>query len=354
VEDKTVFTEMLNNVREKRDSLPTESAIKLALTDDILCEIESRIRRVPINELKYATYPPLLLFVYRNDVNTVQALEEDILLIKNNSSPESFNNLIGFLKASEKRPRDWDSAFFEVFIKAVLLKRFAKGSVILDKELPNGRNLDVLVLLYNRWINFEVTILSSSQEDYDVYNSFKEHLKKDPDIVLSRPGKYDPPNSKGPSPYYDEFRVYRKVYDKIADEKLDTDKSQMVPDEPNILLLFIGAAISPLSYSPGIGWAFDELFADQPRDNSSFLKWFEVEFRRLGLDEEWYSVNSDKIISAPRKLGGTVIFDGSSGEIIGSRMNYNANAEHKISHKEMAEIEEIFRKKPVYVAPKGE
>jgi len=46
-----------------------------------------------------------------------------------------------------------------------------------------------------------------------------------------------------PSPYYDEFRIFRKVYDKITDKKLNVDKSQMVSDESNILLLFVGDAI---------------------------------------------------------------------------------------------------------------
>lgn len=350
MENKSSYFGMLKDVEKKIATLPADNYIKKALIGGTLKRIESKIHKLPVNELEPMYYPPLFLFLFRNDLPTIMALNKDILLIKENSSPKSFNNLIDFLESSEKEARKWSSGFFEVFIKARLLKKFPKSHVILDKELPNGRNLDAALKLNDKWINFEVTILSSSDDDYYAYNRFIEECKNNPDEVLIRPGKYDAPNSKSPSLYYDEFRVFRKVYDKIADKKLDVDRSQMAPDEPNILLLLIGDAISVLSDSMGIGWAFDELFADQPKSRiNPLLRWIEVEYGRLALGAKWYRKNYDKVVYAPRKLSGVVIFNGCDGKIIDSRINYNANSQHKISHREMAKIEEIFGKRPIYL-----
>jgi len=100
----------------------------------------------------------------------------------------------------------------------------------------------------------------------------------------------------------------------------------------------------------GIGCAFDELFAHQPKGKANpLICWIEYECRHLILRRKWYCENFNKVISAPRKLSGVIIFDGSNSEIISSRINYNANSENKVFHKDMAEIEEIFRERPVYL-----
>ena len=351
--NKSYFYEMLENVRKKILILPTDNYIKIGLSNNTLNKIESKIEKLRENELAYEYYPPLFLFVYRNDLNVINELNNDILLIKDNSSAKSFKNLTSFLKATENEVRNWHSGLFEVFIKSELLKKNPKDDVKVDKDLSNGRNCDASIKLNNRWINFEVTILSSSDDDYKAYEQYNEILKKNPNEVLVKPGKYDTPNSKSPCLKYDEFRTFRKVYDKIANELLDVDKSQMSPDEPNVLLLFIGDAISALQHSPSTGWAFDELFAAQPKEKeNSFLKWINIEIKRLDFRNEWYCENLNKVISAPRKLSGVIIFNGCNGDIIESRINYNASKENKISHKEMAEIEEIFKDRPNYLTGK--
>lgn len=63
--------------------------------------------------------------------------------------------------------------------------------------------------------------------------------------------------------YYNTFRLYAKVYDKIA-KNLDPNKSQCADDEPNVLLVsFSGAFVHP--EKPGWGRALNELFDDQPK-----------------------------------------------------------------------------------------
>jgi len=83
--------------------LSEDNYIKKALTDDILKRVESEICKLSLNELRHMYYPPLFLFVSRNDLSTITALNEDILLVKENSSKKSFNNLIDFLKAHKKK-----------------------------------------------------------------------------------------------------------------------------------------------------------------------------------------------------------------------------------------------------------
>ena len=357
--NKSYFFDMLENVRKKILSLSDDNYIKMALSDDILNEIESKVAKLQENELTYEYYPPLFMFIYRHDLTVINGLNDDILLIKQNSSIEFFNNLITFLQASnnkqtsDKGVRKWANSFFEVFIKANLLKKFSKDIIKLDKKLQNGKNVDVSLKLSNKWMNFEVTMLSSSDEDYYAYDQYNEALKNNPNEVLIRPGKYDTPNSKSPSPYNDRFRIFGKIYDKITNEKLDVDKSQMSPNEPNVILLFIGDALSLLPYSPGVGWAFDELFAAQPKGKESpFIKWIHYKIKHLDFRNEWYCENLNKVISAPRKLSGVIIFNGCNGDIIESRINYNVNKENKISQKEMAEIEEIFKDRPNYFTGK--
>jgi len=350
---------MLKNVRKKISSFPSDSYIKKALSNSILNKIECKIRKLTGNELGYGYYPPVFLFVYRHDINTLKELDSDITLIEKNSSTNSCKNLTKFLKATENKVapgnavRIWNSGLFEVFIKSIVLKRFSNNNVRLDKKLPNGRNLDAAIKLNDRWFNLEVTILSSSDNDYNAYGRYIEGIIDNPNEVFIRPGKYDSPNSKSPSPYYDEFRIFRKVYDKITDVNLNSDKSQMSTDEPNVLMLFIGDFISPLQYSRGIGWALDELFADQPKgDKNSFIKWINIEIKRLGLKNEWYVKNLNKVISALSKLSGVIVFDGCNGKIIESRINYNAGIDYKISHREMADIEYIFKNIPHYLSAK--
>ena len=351
--DESYFYEMLNDVKQKILILGENSYILKALENNLLNEIESDIKSKPENELEHSLYPPLFLFVYRNNINALKELEKDIQLIKIKSTKKSFNDLINFLQAKSKETRKWASHLFELSIKSILLKKFSNELIEFDKKLPNEKDIDASLNLNNQIINFEVTLLSSSNYDYNAYNKYVEELKNNPHAVFMRPGKYYENYPNCPLLKYDEFRVLRKVYDKITDEELNIDKSKMSEDQINILLLFIGDSISPLQYSPGIGWAFDELFADQPKGNENdFIKWINIEINNLKLDHKWYCENLDKVIFAPRKLSGVIIFNGCNGDIIESRVNYNAHNKNKISHKLMAEVEEIFKEMPIYISQK--
>jgi hypothetical protein len=355
---------MLENVREKVSLLSTDNYIRKALSDNTLDEIESTIRKLPENELAYEYYPQLFFFVCNNNESVINELNEDIILIKDNTTSKNFKGLITFLKSSRREVRRWSSGLFEIFIKMNLLKKFSKDNIRLDKKLFNGRNLDAAVKLNNKWYNFEATILSSSDDDYNAYDRYIEALKNNPNEVLV----------ESKDVHKNKLRVFRKVYDKIADTKLNIERSQISPDEPNILLLFVGDTISPLTHttfpvtsllgpSRAVGWAFDELFADQPTNNLPvhsqpiekdipFLEWVKFEIKRLNLGGEWYQKNFKKVVFAPRKLSGVIIFDGYSGKIIESRLNYYADLNYKISHREMADVEDIFKTRPGYLSGK--
>ncbi len=48
------------------------------------------------------------------------------------------------------------------------------------------------------------------------------------------------------------------------------------------------------------------------------------------------------IISAPRKLSGILLFDDKA--LVDARVNYNADDASRISHREIAALEDLFRK----------
>lgn len=287
---------MLDNVKKKISNLGENSYITKSLNKNILNEIESEIKSQLENELKYKFYPPLFLFVYRNNINSLKEFEKDILAIKGKSTKKSFNGLIKFLEAKSEETRRWASGLFEIFIKYNLLKKFSNHFIEFDKKLSNKKDVDASLSFNNKIINFEVTFLSSSNYDHKAYKKYVEELKNEPNEVFMRPGKYYKDYPDCSFLKHDEFRVLRKVYDKITDEKLNINKSRMSENQINILLLFVGDPISPLQYSHGIGWAFDELFVAQPKSEKSCLeKWIYYEIKRLNLDNKWYCNNINKV-----------------------------------------------------------
>src|SRR5439155_19723343 len=59
------------------------------------------------------------------------------------------------------------------------------------------------------------------------------------------------------------LRFYAKVFDKLAKD-LNPSKSQFADDEPNVFLVSC-SGLGVRSDNPGVGWALDKLFADQPK-----------------------------------------------------------------------------------------
>ena len=216
-------------------------------------------------------------------------------------------------------------------------------TVMFDAPLANGRDVDILLAGPERSYSIECTVITESDEDQQVHDEWLGARKSTPDLLLARPGPFDPVNAKGPSAYYDTNRFYIKVFDKLQ-KGGDPAKSQTSPDCPNLLLLScFPVHSSPLPFSPGLGWALDELFSGQP--NMGALKQMppgsslpDISLMTF-LRRQWPATATD-LLQCPARLSGALIFN-----CLGlqrGRVNYNANPDQQLSHVEMAILEMVF------------
>ena len=361
IDIRQAFRDMVSSVREKLKKLPQGSCIREAFSDDMLDGIILEIETKKLDDFRGSTWPPLFCFIERNSVEVIVDCDDDVGVVIRHSKKEKADEVYHFLKVKEGRAdRYWVSGLFEVFVKSRFLRQ-SDISVELDYALSNGRNVDVRAEIDDKKYCFECSIVTESDEDRDVWDKYIEQNRREPNFVLVRPGQLDPPESKSPSPYYDCVRFYDKVYDKLS-KNLNPTRSQMCEDLPNTLLISFHAPRAHLnSESMGIGWALDELFADQPRERSfrkseqgaidtSLLGWLQFKAENMitneGIGRESFNRWSNDLIRAPRRIGAMLLFDNCSLER--SRMNYNAEQQCQLSHKEMAKFEEILRNPPSY------
>lgn len=355
------YEEMLAGVQDKLASLSEGSHIRSALPGERLEEISKRIERDRLGDLEWGYWPPLFLFIERHSISEIQAFENDIDLVVRDSKRKPASEITQFLKAESRDDRSWAGGIFETFVKSRFLKE--KGlAVELDYGLPNGRDTDVRLEMAGKPFYLECTVITESDEDREAWDRFMEAKKADANVVMVRPGEFDSPNSKSPSPYYDALRFYAKVYDKIAKD-LDPRKSQMGEDGPNVLLISFYSPRAPLSpTSPGVGWALDELLADQPKSGAklknhppgikdiSLLAWLDFTandlYSKSRLESRRYSTDFHEIVAAPRKIGGILLFESCS--LKASRVNYNAKEACRLSHHQIAELEELLDTPPVH------
>jgi hypothetical protein len=247
-----------------------------------------------------------------------------------------------------------------MFVKSRFLK---EGLIVeLDYLLPNGKDADIRLEMDQKVFSLECTVITDSDEDRNTWDRFiadKSALEKG---ILMRPGKYDSPGSRSPSDYYDCLRFYAKVYDKIA-KHFDPEKSQMNENAANVLLISFYSPLAPLCpTSPGVRWALDELLADQPMSGArlkdsppgitdiSLLAWLDFTAKDLHgksrLDLNRYCKDFRKIVAAPRKIGGILLFQGCS--LKASRVNYNANERYNLSHHQIARLEKLVGTPPAW------
>lgn len=346
-DDKQYFFEMFNDVDKKVSVLPSDGYIRAVLNKEHLQEISEWIKSNNSNDLEWANWPPLFLYIMRNSEEEILSFENDIELVVKNS--KQMEKVTHFLSAKVDEARLWCGGLFELFVKSQFIKNGLQ--IELDYILPNGKENDLKISIGDKTYYLECTVLTDSDEDIKVWDKFMEAKKVDRSATLVRPGKYDEPNAKTPSLYYDCLRFYTKVYDKVA-PMLNVEESQLLNNTKNVLLVSICASHSILTHSPGVGWALDELLADQPRGgfspqgitDVSLSAWIEFTAKELmnskKLDFAKYDENFDKIISAPRRIGAILLFNKCS--LKEARVNYNAHKECKISHKEIAQIETGF------------
>ncbi len=261
-DDKECYFDSINGVRESIAALGSESHIANSVPGSVLNRLEDRIRNTPASELLYGYWPPAYGLIASKSVDEIRSVDDEIQLVIDKSDPAKAKELVGFLRASENEKNGaWYGGMFDVWSKGVVIRSGLPAQF--DRLLPNGRDHDIRLELDGVEWNLENTVITQDDESTEVWDRFLIDKRTDPSKVLVRPGPYCPPQAKGPSPYYDALRVYAKVFDKIA-KNLNPDKSQFAVGEKNLLLLsFSGFGVNALS--PAVGWALDELFADQPR-----------------------------------------------------------------------------------------
>lgn len=357
MDDKTYYYDMLRSVRTKRISMPVGSHVRHALSEDMLATVERHFAETVPADLRFGYLPPVLGLIQSRTDEELARLDEDIDLVLAATEKQRHQQVVQFLQSgAHDQPGLWYGGLFDIWAKATALR--SVGSTTLDHVLPNGRDHDICLRLGGRTLHLENTVITQDDEARDVWDRFLIDKKLDPDKVLFRPGAYCPPNAKGPSPYYDALRVYAKVYDKLA-KHLDPTRTQCVADEPNVLLISF-AGIGVRAVSPSVGWALDELFADQPRaartivgdglTDISLEAWIQFTVNDLmakgKMTVDSYCNNSNKILSAPRKLSGVLLFD--DCQLVSSRVNYNALEACRMSHREMVELEALFGNRAPY------
>jgi hypothetical protein len=325
-------------------ALPVGSPIAGVLTDAYLREQRQWVGDE--DDLENAKWPALLGWTMAPwRAGEIALLDTDIRMVRDHPTSDPVR-AAAWLSAKHGDSRNLRAGFVETMAKASALA-FADASdewtVTFDARLANGRDVDILLSGPGRSYYIECTVITESDEDQQVHDDWLEARKSTPGLLLARPGPFDTPNAKGPSPYYDANRFYMKVFDKLQ-KGGDPAQSQTSPNCPNILLLSCFPVHSaPLPFSPGLGWALDELFSGQPNmgavkqmpPGSSLPDISLMTFLR----RQWPATAAD-LLECPARLSGALIFNCLG--LQGVRINYNANADQQVSHLEMAFLEGVF------------
>ena len=334
----------IDTVQALVHGLPAGSPIAAVLTDNYIQAQKAWLEAEPDPE--NAEWPPLLgwtMTAWRAD--EIALLDNDVQKIRDHPTSDSVQ-ATAWLAARRGELRKLRAGLVETTAKARALA-FAEASdgwtVAFDAPLANGRDVDILLSGPERSYYIECTVITESDEDQQVHDEWLEARKTSPGLLLARPGPFDSPNAKGPSPYYDTNRFYIKVFDKLQ-KAGNPAQSQTSPDCPNILLLSCFPVHStPLPFSPGLKWALDELFSGQP--NMSAIKQMppgtsvpDISLMTF-LTRQWPATATD-LLQSPARLSGALIFNCLG--LQSGRINYNANPDQQVSHLEMTLLEAVF------------
>lgn len=357
-EDQGFYRRIAEEVKEKVLSLPPKSHIRTTLLDGMLNEIQQKIESNRKKDLEWGYWPPIFCYVLRHSISQLKSLDSDLNCIIGNSKQKLSKEIIEFLRAKANNDRLWSGGMFEMYVKAQAMKN-SSDKISLDEPLPNGKKPDVKIQFDKKDYLIEATVITDSDDDKETWDRFLNQKKIDPNAVLVRPGKYDPPNPKGPSLYYDTIRLYTKVFDKLT-PGLDPRDSQLSDKMPNILCLSFSSFIGPLfSSSPSVGWALDELLVAQPKGgfaikdetnpvDISLLGWLTFTandmISKKKIDATRYCEDFQAIITSLQKISAILLFQGCSFR--SARINYNTSQACKISHQEVIMFEQLFQTTP--------
>lgn len=332
-EARSHFAELLRVARAGAAGLG-DGWVKAALSEEFFSQIEARLS----GELSgWSTWPPLLLFAARSETRQLAALDDAMKAVAERTRPDRQVGIGLWLTAGadDAGARSWRCGFFELAMKT----RFLAGltDVEFDVVLPNGRDADIRATVAGRTMLFEATVITESDEDQDVWSKFMAAKAADANAVLVRPGDHDSAHSRGPSPYYDCARVYTKVYDKLA-KNWDPAKSQLSDVHPNVILLSVWTGHgNPSVLSPGVGWALDELLADQPNAGAGMTGVGLTDISLATFLRRRAPSAALELLQSPRRVGAIVTL--SQTALNRARVNSNANPRNRISHAELAAIE---------------
>lgn len=293
-------------------------------------EIHTRLRNGGFNSQPKEIWDSLIRFLYRYSEEAIIEFDKDIGVVMKHSSSEQRSALMNSLKADDRK---YVAGRFEVFTKSRLFRQFG-DSAEFDYRLPNGRDVDIRLFLDGRYYFLECSVRTDTDE--------------------SRRRWENGIRCGSENPYSHCIDVYYKVFDKIA-KAFDPNKSQMSEEHPNILLISFYTPKSTL-YEEGIDvdWALNELFSDQPSSNTSKESipcWLDKKIVELGEEgilssapEEQDEIR-DGLFRELKKIGGIMLFDNRC-RLKKSRINYLANESNRLSHSEMAELEEYLSSCP--------
>jgi hypothetical protein len=331
-EDKRYFYDMVATVNEKLMHRQEGSLTREYFPDTRLKEIENKIARSEAKDLDLAYWQPFFLFLKNASEVEINAFDDDLRMVSDRM-PQGKSQACKFLKDESEGDSSWMGGLFEVFVKSALLKSDLLSVDALDWKQSNSKVIDAKVTIGQCTIGVEMTTLGESDQSKLRWRNHCGVFDED-----SNESFYDRQDA-----YTQGRRLFDKVYEKIAPE-CDVTKSQLLPKAPNLLLIGLSPLISDLSSrSSSIGWALDELFASQPNGNKSKEISLEVFLQRK---LKGSSALLGKLLAAPRQVSGILLFGGC--KLDHTRINYNAAAECRMSHGEMAIIESILAQPPVY------
>jgi hypothetical protein len=353
---KGVYREMLTTVQRRLAALSESSSLRTGIRLSILEQAARQVEQSDVADLARDRWAPVIVALAHIPETAVAELDTDLTLVLEQVKAEKRKDITQFLGTIPRnRVAEWYGGLFDLWCRATVLK--ARYDVEFDARLANGRDTDMRVKINGRHFRLECTVLGESNEDRQSFQRYLDAKRVDRNAVWMRPGTFDPPNGRSASPYYETFRMYAKVYDKIAGN-LDPKRSQCADDEPNVLLVSLsGAFVHP--DEPGWGWALDELLDDQPNMGGRIIPpadltdislgaWIDFTASELlkhgviSTDEYDARMNDwTNIIAAPRRLGGILLFKDCTLKT--ARVNYNSHEACSITHAEMAELERVFR-----------
>jgi hypothetical protein len=350
-QSSSLFQRKLSEAAKKVEELQRDSEVRLAWE-----EVREQVKNA-IQEGKYLSYdylPPLFVFIVRHSVDELAALDTAVKLVRDNTPERKRKSITSFLRSKVMNGADagrqWAGKLFELHIKSLALTNKLGIGVELDPTLPNGREQDLRISLGSRDLMIECTVINTTDEYEEAWRRYREDLKVDSNAVHT-PNRHLKSDGNEPKPEYQQVRFYQTVYGKLARD-FNPAQSQCSLDKPNVLFVSSFDDKNPWARD-GYSWALDELFLDQPvlacrignsMIDTSLVGWIDFtaeELRNNGkLTFDRYQENYQQLLTAPRLLGGIFLFEQCSP--IGLRLNYNANSDNKLTHREAATLEQLF------------